>query len=210
MELAIQQVMKPDICRFISTYSICLSIFLTIAGCSSSKSTTTSNTAYSNGAYTGKSTRTSSTRPGEIVTEKKVVVTPATPVVEANLAPGLERDILNLVNDYRKSKKLPPLQKNAAMEYQARRHSMDMGTHRIPFGHQGFSFRIKYIEEKVPGATQVGENVAYGNLSARAVVDGWIQSAEHRKNMEGNFKYTGIGVTRNMQNQLYFTQLFAK
>lgn len=143
-------------------------------------------------------------------TEKKVVVTPSTPVVEANLAPGMERDILSLVNDYRKSKKLAPLQSNAAMEYQARRHSMDMGTHRIPFGHQGLTFRIKYIFDKVPGATTVGENVAYGNLSAQAVVSGWIKSPEHRKNMEGNFKYTGIGVTRNMQNQLYFTQIFAK
>jgi uncharacterized protein YkwD len=203
MELAFLHRMKPDMGRIIGTYSICLSIFLTIAGCSSSKSTTSSNTAYSNGSYTGKSANTTGA-------EKKVVVTPATPVVEANLAPGLERDILSLVNNYRKSKKLPPLQNNAAMEYQARRHSMDMGTHRIPFGHQGFSFRMKYVMEKVPGATQVGENVAYGNLSAKAVVDGWIQSPEHRKNMEGNFKYTGIGVTRNMQNQLYFTQLFAK
>lgn len=139
-----------------------------------------------------------------------MVVTPTTPVVNANLAPGMERDVLALVNEYRKSKKLPPLQTNAAIEYQARRHSMDMGTHRIPFGHQGFSFRMKYVIEKVQGVTQVGENVAYGNLSARAVVNGWIKSPEHRTNMEGSFKYTGIGVTRNMQNQLYFTQIFAK
>ena len=198
--------MKRELCRIIGAYTACISIFLTIAGCSS-KSTTTSNTAYSSGGNTG---RASTTKPGDIVTEKKVVVTPSTPVVEANLAPGMERDVLSLVNDYRKTKKLPPLQANAAMEYQARRHSMDMGTHRIPFGHQGFSFRIKYVMEKVPGATQVGENVAFGSLSANAVVSGWIKSPEHRKNMEGNFKYTGIGVTRNMQNQLYFTQLFAK
>ena len=202
-------------CRLIVFNSIFISIFLTIAGCKSSKSTTTSNTTYSEGYSSGSAipktvSRTSSTRPGVVVTEKKVVVTPTTPVVEANLAPGLERDILGLVNDYRKTKKLPPLQNNGAMEYQARRHSMDMGTHRVPFGHQGFSFRMKYVFDKIPGSTQVGENVAYGNLSAKAVVSGWINSPEHRKNMEGNFKYTGIGVTRNMQNQLYFTQLFAK
>jgi uncharacterized protein YkwD len=192
--------MKRDMCRFISIYTIFISIFLTITGCESTKSSgsTTSGRTGSKGS----STKTS--------TEKKVVVTPSTPVVEANLAPGLERQILDLVNDYRKTKKLSPLQNNAAIEYQARRHSMDMGTHRIPFGHQGLSFRIKYIQEKVPGATIVGENVAYGNLSAKAVVSGWIKSTEHRKNMEGNFKYTGIGVTRNMQNQLYFTQIFAK
>ena len=198
-------------CKLIGINIIFISIFLTIAGCRSSKSTTTSNTAYSEGGSIPKTVpRTSSKRPGGIVTEKKVVVTPTTPVVEANLAPGLERDILGLVNDYRKTKKLPPLENNAAMEYQARRHSMDMGTHRVPFGHQGFSFRMKYVFEKVPGSTKVGENIAYGNLSAKAVVSGWINSPEHRRNMEGNFKYTGIGVTRNMQNQLYFTQLFAK
>src|SRR5688572_6878070 len=192
--------MKRDMCRFISIYTFFISIFLTITGCESTKSSgsTTSGRTGSKGS----STRTS--------TEKKVVVTPSTPVVEANLAPGLERQILDLVNDYRKTKKLSPLQSNAAIEYQARRHSMDMGTRRIPFGHQGLSFRIKYIQEKVPGASIVGENVAYGNLSAKAVVSGWIKSTEHRKNMEGNFKYTGIGVTRNMQNQLYFTQIFAK
>jgi uncharacterized protein YkwD len=195
--------MKRDMCRYIGIYSIFICIFLTIAGCEGTKSsgsTSTSNTGTSKGGSAAKSTTTG----------KKVIVTPSTPVVEANLAPGLEREILGLVNDYRKTKKLAPLQSNAAIEYQARRHSMDMGTHRIPFGHQGLSFRIKYIQEKVPGATIVGENVAYGNLSAKAVVSGWIKSTEHRKNMEGNFKFTGIGVTRNMQNQLYFTQIFAK
>jgi uncharacterized protein YkwD len=193
-------------CRIISIYTVFISIFLTIIGCESTKSgssdssNTTSSRPVSKGGNTAKTT----------TTEKKVVVTPSTPIVEANVAPGLERQILGLVNDYRKTKKLAPLQTNAAIEYQARRHSMDMGTHRIPFGHQGLSFRIKYITEKVPGATTVGENVAYGNLSANAVVSGWIKSPEHRKNMEGNFKYTGIGVTRNMQNQLYFTQIFAR
>lgn len=193
--------MKRDMCRLLSIYSIFICIFLTIVGCESTKSSGSTNSTTSRGSSTSKSTTS---------TEKKVIVTPSTPVVEANLAPGLEREIFSLVNDYRKTKKLAPLSTNAAIEYQARRHSMDMGTHRIPFGHQGLSFRIKYIQEKVPGATIVGENVAYGNLSAKAVVNGWIKSNEHRKNMEGSFKYTGIGVTRNMQNQLYFTQIFAK
>jgi uncharacterized protein YkwD len=190
-------------CRIISIYTVFISIFLTIAGCESTKSsssTTSTSKPASRGGGTGKPT----------TSEKKVVVTPSTPIVDANLAPGLERDVFDLVNEYRKSKKLAPLQTNAAIEYQARRHSMDMGTHRIPFSHQGLSFRIKYITEKVPGVTTVGENVAFGNLSARAVVTGWTKSPEHRKNMEGNFKYTGIGVTRNMQNQIYFTQIFAK
>jgi uncharacterized protein YkwD len=191
-------------CRIISIYTVFIYIFLTIAGCESTKSSTDSTTS------SNKSTSKGSSAAKPATTGKKVVVTPSTPIVDANLAPGLERDIFDLVNEYRKTKKLAPLQTNAAIEYQARRHSMDMGTHRVPFGHQGLSFRIKYITEKVPGASTVGENVAFGNFSAKAVVNGWIKSPEHRKNMEGNFKYTGIGVTRNMQNQLYFTQIFAK
>jgi uncharacterized protein YkwD len=190
-------------CRIISIYTVFICIFLTIAGCESTKSTSDSSTG-------NRSTGKTSTTTAKPAPEKKVVVTPSTPIVDASLAPGLERDIFDLVNEYRKTKKLAPLQANPAIEYQARRHSMDMGTHRVPFGHQGLSFRIKYITEKIPGASTVGENVAFGNFSAKAVVNGWIKSPEHRKNIEGNFKYTGIGVTRNMQNQLYFTQIFAK
>ena len=187
--------MKSDSGRFYIYNALSLILLTTIAACSGTK-----NASESSNKATYKSTTTT----------KKVVVTPATPVVSANLAPGMERDVLELINDYRKSKKLPPLQSSPAMEYQARMHSMDMATHRIPFGHQGLTFRMKYIAEKVPGVTQVGENVAYGNLSAKAVVTGWLKSPEHKKNIEGVYRYTGIGVTRNMQNQLYFTQIFAK
>jgi len=69
---------------------------------------------------------------------------------------------------------------------------------------------MKYISDKVPGVKDVGENVAFGNLSARAVVNDWLKSPGHKRNIEGNYKFTGIGVTRNMQNQIYFTQIFAK
>ena len=161
--------------------------------------------------YSTKPSSSRTTSPSKTTsTEKKVVVTPSKPVISANGAPGLERDILNLVNEHRKSRKLPPLQNNAAMEYQARMHSMNMATLRVPFGHQGMSFRMKYVQEKVKGTTDVAENVGYGNLSARTVVTGWLKSAGHKKNIEGNYKYSGVGVARNAHNQLYFTQLFAK
>ena len=191
-------------CRIISIYTVFIYIFLTIAGCESTKSTTDSSTSGT------RSTSKAGSAAKPATTGKKVVVTPSTPIVDANLAPGLERDIFTLVNDYRKTKKLAPLQANAAIEYQARRHSMDMATHRIPFGHQGLPFRMKYISEKVAGVKDVGENVAFGNLSARAVVTSWLKSPGHKRNIEGDYKFTGIGVTRNMQNQIYFTQIFAK
>ena len=69
---------------------------------------------------------------------------------------------------------------------------------------------IKNISRKVPGLTTFGENVAVGNMTAQSAVDGWLKSTEHRQNIEGNFRFTGIGVARNQQNQLYFTQIFAR
>jgi len=199
--------MKRDADFFSHCKLVIYSLFLTtLFACSNSKKA--NDTAGGSRTPTYRTTPAATTNTTS--TEKKVVVTPATPVVNANPAPGMERDVLDLVNRYRKSKNLPPLETNAAMEYQARRHSMDMATHRIPFGHQGLSFRMKYITEKVQGVSDVGENVAFGNLSAEAVVRGWLNSAPHRKNIESAYKYTGIGVSRNMQNQLYFTQIFAK
>jgi uncharacterized protein YkwD len=155
-------------------------------------------------------TKPSSSKTSSSSSPKKVVVTPTRAVINASGAPGLERDILDLVNEHRRARKLAPLTNNQHMEYQARRHSMDMATLRVPFGHQGLSFRMKYITEKVPGVTDVGENVAYGQLTAKAVFTGWLKSPGHRKNIEGNYKYTGIGVARNQHNQLYYTQIFAK
>lgn len=188
--------------HFIASYTVIISILLSvITACTSTKKPAETTSGKRESTYRSGSSTSS---------EKKVVVTPSTPVINANLAPGLERDVLSLVNEYRQSKKLPPLVPNPAMEYQARRHSMDMATHRIPFGHQGLQFRMKYISEKVAGVKDVGENVAFGSLSARAVVNSWLKSPNHKRNIEGNFKFTGIGVTRNMQNQIYFTQIFAK
>jgi uncharacterized protein YkwD len=136
---------------------------------------------------------------------------PAAPKTEAaNLAPGLEQAILDLVNQHRRSKKLPPLQTNDLMEVEARRHSLDMATKRVPFGHQGLNIRMKKITERVSGVTQVGENVALGQRTARDVVDSWLKSAGHRANIEGNFRLTGIGVARDRKSQTYFTQIFAR
>src|ERR1043165_2371809 len=60
----------------------------------------------------------------------------------------------------------------------------------------------------------MGENVATnfpGPASARDTVKNWINSPEHRKNMEGTeFSLTGVGVRVGKNGTIYFTQLFAK
>lgn len=131
-------------------------------------------------------------------------------VESASTAPKLEDDILVLINRHRKSKGLPALTSSPVIEQEARRHSMAMATKRISFGHDGFNIRSKIITSKLPGTNAVAENVAYGSNTAKEVVDGWLNSPGHKKNIEGNYKLTGIGVARDQQSRLYFTQIFAR
>ena len=149
---------------------------------------------------------TPATKPASTPVEKKE--NPET--IVANIAPAYEEQILNAVNNYRKKKGLPVLQSNFVISAEARKHSMNMATRRTPFGHNGISARTKIITGKVNGVSFVAENVAHGSMSAQEVVNGWIQSSGHRKNMEGNYTLTGIGVARNQKSELYFTQIFAR
>ena len=141
---------------------------------------------------------------------KPTTTTTAAPkTTPANLAPAIEEAILGLVNDYRRKKGLPALENNFVIATEARRHTVSMATHSVPFGHNGFPYRTKVITSKVPGITATAENVAYGSRTAEEVVAGWLKSPGHKKNIEGNFKLTGIGVARDSKAVLYFTQIFA-
>jgi uncharacterized protein YkwD len=171
------------------TIVLYISVFVVaFSSCSSSKPTTTASKT---------STTTKTTRPA--------LPRPTT----ATVAPALEDQILTLINQHRKKKGLAALRSDPVIEAEARRHTMAMASHQSPFGHDGFSYRSKVITSKVPGVTATAENVAYGSRSAQEVVDGWIKSSGHRKNIEGKFKLTGIGVARDEKSVLYFTQIFA-
>ena len=120
----------------------------------------------------------------------------------------MNTDILSLVNQYRNSKKLSALQMNSAASEQALQHSKNMASNKVPFGHNGFSTRVSKIESKTGPVKMAGENVAYGRMSAKQVVDGWIKSKVHRENLEGNFNQIGIGVAQSSSGTIYYTQIF--
>lgn len=127
----------------------------------------------------------------------------------STIAPAVERDVLHYINQHRESKGLPALSFNAIVANEARRHSTAMASRRIPFGHQGLNARTKIITGKITSVHAVSENVARGSITAQQAVNLWLKSPGHRKNIEGNYKYTGIGVARDRKSELYFTQIFA-
>jgi len=124
----------------------------------------------------------------------------------------LEQSVHAQVNQYRKSRNLPPLTFDARISAQARAHSEAMASGRVPFSHNGFDQRVKAISQSVSyrGASEnVAYNQGYKNPGQQAV-QGWIKSMGHRQNMEGQYDLTGIGIAKNAKGEYYFTQIFIR
>jgi uncharacterized protein YkwD len=123
--------------------------------------------------------------------------------------------MLQLVNDIRKKgcqcgdtyyNPAPALSWNNQLEVAAYEHSLDMYqnnyfNHTAPDGSNG-GVRI---EQAGYNWMTFGENIAMGYKSEKEVVDGWLQSPSHCKNiMNRSFKEMGVARTGN-----YWTQEFA-
>jgi uncharacterized protein YkwD len=122
---------------------------------------------------------------------------------------GLAGDVLIQTNKLRKTKGLPELVMNEGLNVIAQKHSADMARGRTRFGHDGFRGRQKQAIKKIPSLRTFAENVAYGPTTAKEVVTMWKNSSGHRKNMLGKFRYTGIGIARDRNGRVYYTQVFA-
>ena len=125
-----------------------------------------------------------------------------------NYANFLGKRCLDLTNNFRKQQGLSELKWNQKLHDIAMEHSKNMAEGRVPFGHDGFSFRMG----KVPFPIRsMSENVAYNynmpDPCEKAVV-GWINSPGHRKNMLSVSNICAIAVYVHM-GRFYFTQLFA-
>ena len=117
-------------------------------------------------------------------------------------------DILKLINAYRRKKGLGALATNPVMNAEALKHSENMAARRTAFSHNGFQGRIKRISSSLNGVNNAAENVAMGSTSAKQVVEEWLSSPMHRRNIEGPYSLTGIGVAADKKGVLYFTEIF--
>ncbi|MEG4205344.1 CAP domain-containing protein [Microcoleus sp. Pol7_A1] len=136
--------------------------------------------------------------------------TPMNTNVASSAITDLEKAVNQQINQYRASKKLPPLSIDPRISQVARIHSENMAKGKVSFSHDGFEGRAKAIT--IPYQS-VAENLAYNfgySDPVRNAVEGWIKSDGHRKNMEGQFNVTGIGVAKNAKGEYYFTQLFVR
>jgi uncharacterized protein YkwD len=66
------------------------------------------------------------------------------------------------------------------------------------------------IRGELAVASTMGENVAYDYPTASAVVDGWMRSSGHRRNiLNGSFRRIGVGCVADARAHLWWAQDFA-
>lgn len=120
----------------------------------------------------------------------------------------LEVELLTLVNDYRSAHGLQPMQIDPTAYMYAKSHNEYMIT-QGKLSHDNFSSRAQKLTEQT-GGQEVAENVARNYPTTKAVLEGWLNSQGHRKNIEGNYNYTGISIKSDPDGNLYFTQIFLR
>ena len=113
-----------------------------------------------------------------------------------------EEKIFSLVNEARVGNGLSPLVRVDTLDALALEHSQDMAKAGI-LSHDGFDARADSIE-RLLGSSYVGENVAVGYESAKAFVDGWLNSPGHRANiMNSSYRRTGVGYYEGYATQIF-------
>lgn len=134
-----------------------------------------------------------------------------TPVaVDAEVA-AIEQAVFEQINAHRISQGLAPLENSGVIVTQSRQHSADMAEVRR-ISHDGFDARVDAIAESL-SYRAAGENVASNqgfSDPATQAVQGWLSSPGHRRNIEGDFDTTGVGVVQGSDGTYYFTQIFIR
>ncbi|MGW4508532.1 CAP domain-containing protein [Streptomyces sp. NPDC004436] len=140
-----------------------------------------------------------------VATKKPQAPAPVQP--SAAPATGAAAEVLALVNQERAAAGCQALTLNAKLTKAAQDHSADMASH-SNMSHTGSDGSDPGQRITRAGYTwsTYGENVAYGYGSAKAVMDGWMNSPGHRQNiLNCSFKEIGIGLA---QPNNYWTQAF--
>ncbi|MBE1585883.1 CAP domain-containing protein [Nonomuraea angiospora] len=140
--------------------------------------------------------------------------TPSAPPPASGGAVGTaeENEVLRLTNAERAKGGCQPLKHDPQLRAAAFGHSDDMAKQGY-FDHtskDGRSFMDRIRAAGFSGGNAFAENIAFGQPSPASVVEGWMNSAGHRANiMNCRYNLIGVGVAKNSQGRIYWTQDFA-
>ena len=125
-----------------------------------------------------------------------------------------ESRIFDLINAQRQHQGLRPLVYNAQLDRMAKIQADNMArfqkmAHVLPDANlPSLGDRARYV-----GYTygRIAENVALGFPNAETVVEGWMNSSGHRRNiLDREVIETGIGIARSSAGGIYYCQVFGR
>ncbi|MCA1054507.1 CAP domain-containing protein [Rossellomorea aquimaris] len=131
----------------------------------------------------------------------------AQPAAETGQLSQYEQKVVELTNQERAKQGLPALQVDAELSKVAKEKSRDMQANNY-FSHNSPTYGSPFDMMKQFGIqySSAGENIAMGQPTPEEVVQAWMNSEGHRKNiMNANYTHIGVGY---VENGHYWTQQF--
>lgn len=130
-------------------------------------------------------------------------------IIETYSYNDTETQLVELINDYRVSQGLNPLEVINHISYKSEEHNEYMIENNV-VNHDYFQARSNNIIN-VLGAEKVGENIAYNYVTPQSALSAWLNSPGHKANLEGDYTHFGISVTVNPETgRKYYTNIFMK
>lgn len=123
-----------------------------------------------------------------------------------------EQQVLQLCNQIRSKNGLPALTMNWQLERMGRIKAQDMANNGY-FSHTSPTYGSPFQMMKSFGIsyTYAGENIAAGQATPQAVVNGWLNSPGHRANiLSKTYTQIGVGYATGGTYGSYWTQEFIK
>ncbi|KPI48200.1 CAP domain-containing protein [Clostridioides difficile] len=121
-----------------------------------------------------------------------------------------QKEVVDLVNIERSKAGLNPLTLDSSVSNVATKKSQDMIDNNY-FSHNSPTYGSPFDMLKKFGISYktAGENIAMGQKTPKEVVNAWMNSEGHRKNiLNPNFSKIGVGVAQKSGGSLYWTQIF--
>ncbi|HST08596.1 MAG TPA: CAP domain-containing protein [Gemmatimonadaceae bacterium] len=123
-----------------------------------------------------------------------------------------ENRIFQLINAERARRGIRPLAYNADLDRMAKIQATNMA-HFQKMAHVLPEARLPSLDDRAHyvgyGYQEIAENIALGYPSAESVVQGWMNSSGHRRNiLNPGVVETGIGIARSSAGGIYYAQVF--
>lgn len=128
-----------------------------------------------------------------------------------NESDNLNKKMISLINNFRSQNEMEPLEINNAIDKTAALQAKYMCKNkRLTHSSPGGNLKER-LEANNFKAVNFGENIAkQENNDYEEVARLWMQSKEHRKNILGDFSYTGISTCQDSDGSRYWVQIFGK